>query len=725
MLKLWRKSKLPQTAIELGGNMQKTDWTQLWLGYERKRDCGNRAYVTKVALVGFSAENRVVAHALEELKSGIGGMLGHAVDLMPDADDAPLVLKNCAAGEDEKESVAHGIKKEGFSLMEQEGVLTISAVDEKGLLYGVFHLLRLIAMEKPLNGIRQMSNPDNPLRMYDHWDNMDGSIERGYSGESFFFRKDEILVDQRTRDYARLVSSIGINGVVINNVNVKQAATWLITERYFKELAALSEIFADYGIRLYLSLNFAAPMELGGLDSADPLEPRVREWWQEKMKEVFARIPNLGGFLVKADSEGRPGPFTYGRTQAEGANMLADMVKPYGGLIIWRCFVYNCTQDWRDYRTDRARAGYDNFIAQDGDYRDNVILQIKNGPMDFQIREPVSPLLGGLKKTNQMLEVQVAQEYTGQQIDVCYLVPLFREVLDFRTYCKENYSAEERCDITENCNAKEGIGVQETCGMQGHCDTVADIISGRTYGNVNTGFAAVCNTGNDMNWTGNDLAAANFYGFGRLAFCSTLSAEEIAEEWIRLSLSNEAEAVEKVKKILLDSRAVYEKYTCPLGIGWMVTPSTHYGCSVDGYEYSRWGTYHRADHLGLGVDRSRRGTGYAQQYNEPNASMYDDRETCPEELLLFFHHVPYTYRLKSGKTLIQHIYDTHFEGVEAVEEMIGLWESLEGRIPERAYRTVRERFDRQLDNAREWRDQVNSYFYRKSGIGDEKGRQIY
>lgn len=687
--------------------MQKTEWTQLWLNYGRKQDCGNGAYAAKAALIGFSAENRVVAHALKELKSGIRGMLGKEIEMMPDAAGALLVLKNCAAEEGEKGSAAHGIKKEGFSLAEQEGVLTLSAGDENGLLYGVFHLLRLIATERPLKGISQLSNPDNPLRMYDHWDNMDGSIERGYSGESFFFRRDEILVDQRTRDYARLVSSIGINGVVINNVNVKQAATWLITERYFAKLAALSEIFADYGIRLYLSLNFAAPMELGGPDSADPLDPRVRKWWQDKMEEVFTNIPNLGGFLVKADSEGRPGPFTYGRTQAEGANMLADMVKPYGGLIIWRCFVYNCTQDWRDYRTDRARAGYDNFIAQDGDYRDNVILQIKNGPMDFQVREPVSPLLGGLRKTNQMLEVQVAQEYTGQQIDVCYLIPLFREVLGFRTYCNEDSSGERHGDVA------------------GSCDTVADIVSGRTYGNVNTGFAAVCNTGNDMNWTGNDLAAANFYGFGRLAFCTALSEEEIAEEWIRLSLSNEAEVVEKVKKILLDSRAVYEKYTSPLGIGWMVTPNTHYGCSVDGYEYSRWGTYHRADHLGLGVDRSSRGTGYAQQYHEPNASMYDHMETCPEELLLFFHHVPYTYRLRSGKTLIQHIYDTHFEGVEEVKEMIGLWESLEGKVPESAYRTVRERFDRQLYNAEEWRDQVNSYFYRKSGIGDEKGRKIY
>lgn len=588
------------------------------------------------------------------------------------------------------------IKAEGYSLFcIKEDSLVLEAFDESGVLYGIFHILRMVAMQKPLKGADILCEPDNPLRMYNHWDNMDGSIERGYSGNSFFFENGTVIVDERTKDYARFAASIGINGVVINNVNVKSEATWLITERYFDEVARMAEIFEGYGIRFYLSLNFAAPLELGGPASADPLNEEVICWWKEKMAEVFSRIPNLGGFLVKADSEGRPGPFTYGRTQADGANMLADLIKPYGGIIIWRCFVYNCTQDWRDYKTDRARAGYDNFIEMDGDYHDNVILQIKNGPMDFQIREAVSPLLGGLKKTNQMLEVQVAQEYTGQQIDVCYLIPLFKEVLDFKTYCKPAR------------------------------DTVADVISGRTYGNLHAGIAAVCNTGNDENWTGNDLAAANFYGFGRLAFQMQLTAEEIAEEWVRLSLTGEDEAVEKIVTLLMGSRETYEKYTSPLGIGWMVTPHYHYGPSVDGYEYSRWGTYHRADHLGIGVDRTDAGTGYVRQYYEPNASMYNNIETCPEELLLFFHHVPYVHRLRTGKTLIQHIYDTHFEGVKEVEEMIDVWKGMEGKVPEKSYRTVYERFERQLANAREWRDQVNSYFYRKSGIADEKGREIY
>lgn len=661
-------------------------WTQLWLNYEKRNDCGNSTYISSIAIRGFDREHPIVKNAIRELKVGACKML-HINPVEVDFDmlqEGIKIIRNNEVS-----------TKECFTLKEVDGVLNLEATDENGLLYGVFYILRYIAMEKNLKGIKENQSPDNPLRMFNHWDNMDGSIERGYSGHSFFFKNNEILVDERVLDYARMAASVGINGVVINNVNVKDAATKLITSKYFNQLAKLSEIFSGYGIRLFLSLNFASPIELGDVGSADPLDHKVILWWKEKMAEVFKNIPNLGGFLVKADSEGRPGPFTYGRTQADGANMLADIVDEYGAIIIWRCFVYNCTQDWRDYKTDRARAGYDNFIKMDGDYHKNVILQIKNGPMDFQVREPVSPLLGGLKKTNQMLEVQVAQEYTGHQIDICYLIPMFKEVLDFKTYCKD----------TE--------------------DTVADIISGRTFGNLNTGIAAVMNTGNDENWTGNDLAAANLYGFGRLAFQTSLTAEEIAEEFIRMSISNDEEVVNTIKEILLKSREVYESYTAPLGIGWMVTPHTHYGPSVDGYEYSRWGTYHRADHLGIGVDRTINGTAYVAQYYEPNASMYNDIKTCPEELLLFFHHVPYTYQLSSGKTLIQHIYDSHFDGVNEVEAMIASWEKLKEKLPQPIYELVSNRFMKQLDNAKEWRDQVNSYFYRKSGIADEKGRKIY
>ncbi len=662
-----------------------SEWTQLWLNYERVR---NDIKSVNITFSGFSEDNRVVGSMIDELRRGMYGLLGAEVSFGENGAGSSDTLKI-----EIKKNVA--VKAEGYRISCKNSTVSVEAGDENGALYGTYHLLRLVNFGKLSDGCEVNSSPDNPLRMMNHWDNMDGSIERGYSGRSFFYVNNEIVVDDRTRDYARFMASIGINGVVINNVNVKDAASYLITDRYFGRLKELSDVFGDYGIKMYLSLNFASPIELGGMDNCDPLNEEVIKWWDDKCKEVFEALPNLGGFLVKADSEGRPGPFTYGRTQADGANMLADAVKPYGKLIIWRCFVYNCTQDWRDTKTDRARAGYDYFKDLDGKYKDNVILQIKNGPMDFQIREPVSPLLGGLTKTNQMLEVQIAQEYTGQQIDLCYLIPLFREVLDFKTYCQKEK------------------------------DTVADVISGRAFGNKNCGIAAVINTGNDKNWTGNDMAAANLYGFGRLAYDMSLSAEEIAREWVSQTFRIDKNDEDLIVDMLLRSREIYEKYTCPLGIGWMVTPNTHYGPSVDGYEYSRWGTYHRADHLGLGVDRSSNGTGYAQQYYPENAEKFNDPDKCPQELLLFFHHISYDHRLKDGRTLIQYIYDTHFDGEAEAEKIAENWNILEGKIPEESFLRVKNRFERQIYNAKEWRDQVNSYFYRKSGIKDEKGRKIY
>jgi len=585
--------------------------------------------------------------------------------------------------------------KEGYRLAVADTAAYIIAGTGRGILYGAFDLIRTEIIEDVLVPCDKKVIPDNPLRMMNHWDNMDNSIERGYSGESFFFVNNEVVVNERTREYARLCASVGINASVINNVNVKNAATYLITERYEKELKEMSEIFAEYGVDLFLSLNFAAPMELAGLPVSDPLDGKVRTWWKDTMKHVFTAIPKLAGFLVKADSEGRPGPHTYGRTQAEGANMLAEAVAPFGGRIIWRCFVYNCTQDWRDRKTDRARAGYDYFKPLDGQFADNVVLQIKNGPMDFQIREPISPLLGGLERTNQILEVQAAQEYTGQQRHFCYLIPMWKEVLDFKTYC-----------TPEN-------------------DTVADIVAGRTFGNSVCGMAAVTNTGNDENWTGHDFAALNWYGFGRLAFTTSLSAKEIAEEWIKLTVTKDEKAVATLTDMALCSREVYEKYTSPLGIGWMVNPNHHYGPNVDGYEYDRWGTYHRADLHGIGVDRTTKGTGYTTQYREENFKMYEDPATCPEELLLFFHYIRYDYVLKSGKTLIQHIYDTHFEGAEQAEGFLATIKSLKDEIPEEIYNRILPRFEHQAAHAKDWRDIVNSYFYRKSGIEDAKGREFF
>lgn len=657
------------------------NYTKCWLAYkpikeEQRKPC----YYEPVLL----ASGRVAATAAEEYCISMSEMLEEPVEMRRgEPVEEPAVYLEV---EEERETAEadDSLARQTFVIREEEGNIIITGKSEEALLQGVFAFTRMVYLGEIDEKLPFFCTPSMPLRMMDHWDDMNGSIERGYSGRSFFYDDYKMMYNERIEMYARLMASIGTNAITINNVNVHEKETFLITDVYLQQVKQYADLFARYGIRLYVSVNFAAPMQLGGLPVCDPLDPDVAAWWKKTVKHVYEVIPEFGGFLVKADSEGRPGPFTYGRTHADGANMLARALAPYGGTLVWRCFVYNCGQDWRDRQTDRARAAYDHFMELDGLFDDNVILQIKNGPMDFQVREPVSPLFGGLKKTNMMLEVQIAQEYTGQQIDLCYLIPMWKEILAF------------------------DIGGEATAVSKVVC-----------------GIAGVINTGDAENWTGNDLAAANLYGYGRLAMDQTLSAEQIAKEWSRLSLSRAADVTGTVVPMLLGSWSTYEKYNAPLGIGWMVTPHTHYGPDIDGYEYDRWGTYNRADLHGIGVDRTSEGTGYVEQYNEPWRSRYADKETCPEELLLFFHYVPYTYVLKTGKTLIQHIYDTHFEGVEEVEAMQKKWEALAGKISDRSFACVKDRFARQLENAKEWRDRVNTYFYRKSGIDDEKRRTIY
>lgn len=674
-------------------------WSECWLDYKKSDQLNLIKCFEKLYIDGFGSETiikvdgdaaDILSAAVEELQTVADKMFGRTIKLVDEEPTCGIILK---------EHWGDDLGDEGYRITFANSLIVIEGEQKAAIIYGVFRMINLIRARKLVDGLQLVEIPKNPIRMLDHWDNMDGSIERGYSGRSFFFEDDEVIINERTIDYARMIASIGINAVAINNVNVKNAATDLVNDRFIDKVAWLSNIFDKYGIKLYLSLNYAMPIEYEP-KSADPLDANVVKWWKDKMDEVYKKVPKLGGFLVKADSEGRPGPFTYGRTQADGANMLAQAIKPHGGLIIWRCFVYNCQQDWRDLKTDRARAGFDYFSSLDGEFADNVILQIKNGPMDFQVREPLSPLFGGLKATNQMLEVQIAQEYTGHQIDVCYLIPWFKKILEFETYMEGENSSNDT--------------------------TVAGIISGRARKNTNCGMVAVTNTGNDYNWTGNDLAAANLYGFGRLAWDTDLSAEEIAKEWIELTFENLVdEDKDVVEKILMGSWPTYEKYTAPLGIGWMVTPHEHYGPNIEGYEYDRWGTYIRADWQGLGVERGPEGTGYALQYNSPNKEMYSDPKSTPDELMLFFHKMPYTYVLKSGKTIIQHIYDTHFEGYEEVLKMQEEWAKLEDKIEKRAFENVSERFKLQVKNAKEWCDIVNSYFYRRCGIADEKGRTIY
>ena len=584
---------------------------------------------------------------------------------------------------------------EGYRIGETEAGYKIESASPVGYLYGMYGLHRLLTAQNEA-GFPYESVPDQSIRMIDHWDNFDGSIERGYAGESIFYDHNTFRGDtELIRQYARLLASVGINAVLINNVNVHRPETFFVTGEALTEIRKISDVLAAYGIKTFISINFAAPITVGQLKSADPLEPEVVSWWEETVKRIYEEIPDFADFVVKADSEGEPGPFSYGRNHDDGANMLARAAGPYGGVIIWRCFVYDCSQDWWNREADRARAAYDIFKPLDGRFLDNVILQIKNGPIDFQIREPVSPLFGALKKTNQILEFQITQEYTGHQRDICYLVPMWKETMNFDT--------------------KHGKSL-----------TVKDAVRENSPVRSRSGIAGVGNVGMDANWTGSKLAQANLYGFGRLVWNHELSSEVIAEEWVRQSFCLTEEKCGKLAAILTTSRDVYEAYTCPLGVGFMCKPAVHYGVDIDGYEYDRWGTYHYADRDGVGRDRTvKTGTSYTRQYSDARFYEYEDLSSCPDELLLFFHHVPYTHVLHSGKTVIQHIYDTHFEGVERVREYQAIWESLKDSLDGESYLNMKERLAWQLENAVSWRDQVNTYFYRKSGIPDEKGRKIY
>lgn len=645
-------------------------------------------------------DSLILKSAKKELLSAISSMVG-----MEPASAEPMQANLVLATKDSLGDLADV----DFDQLNDDGyvIKTVTSKEEKqiflvgkrdsGVLYAVFHLLRLMQSRNNLQQLDIVENPKNQLRMLNQWDNMDGSIERGYAGNSIFYSDNQFSNElNRIEDYARLLSSVGINGIAINNVNVHKAETSLITSILLPKAAEVAAIFRAYGIKTFLSVNYASTITIGNLSTADPLDPEVRQWWKEKAEEIYSYIPDFGGFLVKADSEHRPGPFTYGRNHADGANMLAEALQPFNGIVLWRCFVYNCLQDWRDRSTDRARAAYDHFKPLDGQFHSNVILQIKNGPMDFQVREGVSPLFGAMEKTNQMLEFQVTQEYTGQQRHLCYLVPQWKEVLDFDTYAK------------------------------GEGSEVKRVVDGSLFQYKYSGITAVSNIGDHYNWTGHTLAQANLYGFGRLTWNPDLSAESITDEWIGQTFGSDELVKELVGNMLLKSWSIYEKYTSPLGVGWMVNPHHHYGPNVDGYEYDVWGTYHFADWKGIGVDRTvKTGTGYTSQYFKENAARFENIETCPDELLLFFHHVPYTHKLKSGVTVIQHIYNTHFEGVEEAHGLIESWIQLKDKIDQERFEDILNRLQEQANHSKEWRDIINTYFYRKAGIKDELNRKIY
>jgi len=562
----------------------------------------------------------------------------------------------------------------------------ISARTDLGLLYGTYELLRRQYLGKAYE--KFSSNPSYSRRILNHWDNLTGTIERGYAGQSIFWRAGEAALTVTPGDvelwtaYARANASIGINGTVLNNVN---ASAKILTLPYLERVKRIADIMRPYGLKVYLSVNFSSPVSIGKLKTADPLDPAVRKWWAAKAKEVYALVPDFGGFLVKANSEGQPGPQDFGRTHVDGANMLADAVAGYGGIVMWRAFVYQPSEQ------DRTKQAYSEFVPFDGKFRKNVILQVKNGPLDFQPREPFSALFGAMKQTPVMAEFQVTQEYLGQSKQLVFLSTLWEECLNSDTY------------------------------QNGKGSTVAACTDGTMYQNTLTAIAGVANIGLDKNWSGHIFAQANWYAFGKLAWNNKLESKGIADEWIRLTFLDASEQskdnnfVKPVQEMMMQSREAAVNYMMPMGLHHIFAEGHHYGPApwfsnpkvrVD------WTSvyYHKADSLGIGFDRSRTGSNAVAQYNEPLGSKFNNLATCPEIYLLWFHHVPWTYRLKNGRELWPELCYRYDSGVKQVRGFQLTWDKMEGLIDQERFSAVQSKLRTQSRDAQIWKDACLLYF---------------
>ena len=633
------------------------DGYRLWLRYERQAEVP--ALFSIVLATPDAAESPTLVAAREELSAALASLIGRVLDISLAARGEP---------------VADGAR-EGFAITTTTGgAVRIAANSDVGALYGAFALLRELQTGGTL---AFTSAPKIERRLLNHWDNLDRFVERGYAGFSLWeWSYLPEIRNPRYRDYARACASLGLNGTVVTNVN---ANADILMRPYLEQVAALADEFRPWGVRVYLTARFSAPIEIGGLKTADPLEPAVAAWWRAKADEIYGLIPDFGGFLVKANSEGQPGPQDYNRTHADGANMLADAIAPHGGIVMWRAFVYSPDND-----DDRVKQAVTEFAPLDGQFRDNVIVQVKNGPLDFMPREPFSPLLGKMPRTRLALEVQLTQEYLGQSIQLAYLAPLWKEVLDADTFA-------------------HGPGT-----------TVARITDGSAKNQRPSVIAGVANSGTDRNWTGHLLAQANWYAFGRLAWDHSLTSEQIAEEWVRLTFGDDANTVATISRMLLGSRETVVNYSMPLGLHHIMAEGHHYGPGpwVDGLARADWNStyYHRADRFGLGFDRTASGSNALDHYAREWQKVWGNLETCPENLLLWFHHVPWDHRMKSGRTLWDELCLRYQQGVDEVRAMQRAWDSLRGRIDDERFTHVQQRLTRQVKDACEWRDACVLYF---------------
>lgn len=668
----------------IGTTIKAEDGYRLWLRYDPLPKPLIDASRLRVASVVVQGNSAMLDAIRVELLNGCARLLDSSVAAAETVDRDGAVV----AGTPKSSPLIAGLKwplaqlgEEGFQIRSARlggrTVTVIAANNELGALYGAFHFLRLLQTQQPIDNLNLSQKPRLQLRMLNHWDNLDGSIERGYAGRSLWsWQELPDKVDPRLRDYARANASIGINGTAINNVNSNSRS---LTADYLRKTAAIANVFRPYGVKVFLSARFSAPMELGGLKTADPFDPAVAEWWKKKADEIYALVPDFGGFLVKANSEGQPGPRTYNRNHVDGANMLAAAVAPHNGIVVWRAFVYDMKDGY-----DRAAAAYDNLQPFDGKFAPNVLLQVKNGPIDFQPREPFHPLFGAMPNTQLMPELQITQEYLGFSNHLAFLAPMWREFLGTDTFAK------------------------------GKGSTVTKIADGSLYKQKLTGVAGVANTGSDRNWSGHHFAQANWYAFGRLAWNPDLSSRQIADEWIRATFTSDAKAVGTLTRLMLESHEAVVDYMTPLGLHHIMWAGHHYGPAPWWNKERRddWNPtyYHRADEKGLGFDRTKTGSNSVSQYFPPVRDRFADLRTCPENLLVWFHHVPWDHRMNSGRIFWDELALHYQRGVDWVQATRKDWDALAKVIDTERHEAVARKLAIQERDAVHWRDACLLYF---------------
>ena len=689
--------------LAIAGLAAAEDGLSAWLRYAPIAGAESFHARLPTSLVAYnSTEGSPVNTAAKELTQGLGGIFG--VRLTQNKDSRPrnaITVGTVAQFVDANPTVRIALPElftDGFHINVAGSNVRILGQNERGALYGAFHYLELLAQGN-VSDFSLASNPEVPVRWVNQWDNTQdggthGSVERGYGGKSIFFWEGRIRPDlTRAGQYARLLASIGINAVVVNNVNANAS---LLAPENMDGLARIADVFRPYGIQLGFSLNFAAPQTYGNLSTFDPLDPAVVAFWHNVTDSLYARIPDMAGYLIKASSEGQPGPLTYNRTLADGANLFARALAPHNGICMFRAFVYdyrtlNQTLDWK---ADRANAAVDFFRGLDGKFLPNVVVQIKYGPIDFQVREPVSPLFSHLRQTGAAIELQISQEYLGQQAHLVYLAPMWKEMLDF--------------DLRVDSKPSR----------------VADILSGARFNTTLSGYAGVVNVGMNTTWLGSHLAMSNLYAYGKLAWSSSSSPTASLSSWINLTFGSDPTVHSVITSLSMSSWPAYENYSGNLGVQTLTDILLgHYGPNPGSQDGNPWGQWTRADHDTIGMDRTvRNGTGNAGQYPPEVAAMYESPATTPDNLLLWFHHVPYTYVLKSGKTVIQHFYDAHYNGSAVAQTFPVLWASLKGKIDKERYEHVLYRLVYQAGHSLVWRDSVSNFYRRKSGIEDKEGR---